>query len=263
MRSAIALGVAILVGACAQLPATSAIGINTRPVFESSAIVSSKNGLLAVDLTKVPGAVCIPDNQGKCDSDGFLPAPVRSNGSTIAITASTDTTPKYHALVDNKYSVGGSVPFLTASGSSDVYDEVTATILATATFSDSSPNSGYPSIDQIRSALHQVGRTNVPYVYWLSAANVISVTKKQFRKVESAANVTVTGIGINGSTYNSSTRDDQTVWIGIFAHRIELIPSSAPQALMAGGLRSPSGGEARRPGPVLQVAPIQSLPVVK
>lgn len=263
MRFIMALVSASLIGACAQLPTTNAIGINTKPVFELSSIVSSKNGLIAVDLTKIPGAVCVPDNQGKCDSDGFLPAPVRSSGSTIAIVASTDTTPKYHALIDNKYSGGGSVPFLTASGSSDVYDEVTATILATATFSDSSPNAGYPSIEQIRSALQQVGRANVPYVYWLSSANVISVTKKQFRKVESTANVTVTGIGINGSTYNSSARDDQTVWIGIFAHRIDLNPPSAPQAPTIGGPRTLSGREARYPGPVLQGVPIQALPIAK
>jgi hypothetical protein len=259
------LGVcAALVGACNQLPPTSAFSINAVPVFDASSIVSSKNGLLAVDISKIPGAVCVPDSQDKCTSDGFLPAPSRSAGSTITVTAATDTTPKYHSLIDNRYNVTAAVPFVNATVSDNIYNEVTATILATATFSDNSPNSGYPSIDQIRTALQQVGRPATQgYVYWLSAANVISVAVKQFTKVESAANVTVTGVGINGSTYNSATQDGQSVWIGVFAHRIDLTPVPSPPSAIA--VQSPSelgGRQLRNLPPIVKNANIRDIPVI-
>jgi hypothetical protein len=265
MRAFVAMGICVLAGACNQLPPTGAFKINDIPVFEASSIVSSKNGLIAVDIAKVPGAVCIPDSQDRCTSDGFLPAPVRSTGSTVAVAAVTDTTPKYHSLINNKYAVAANVPFVAATVSDEVYNEVTATILATATFSDSSPNAGYPPIDQIRSALKQVGKVPTQgYVYWLSAANVISVTNKQFTKVSSTANVTVTGVGINGSTYNSNAVDAQSVWIGVFAHRVDLTPvPTPPQALAVQSPPDLGGKQLRNLPPIVKGANIREIPLMK
>jgi hypothetical protein len=254
--------VAVLLGACTQLSPTT-IGMNIPPPFEASSLVSSKNGIVAVDLARLPGAVCIPDGEGKCTSDNFLPSPVRTANSTVTITPTTDITPKYRSLIDNKYAATATVPFLSGSLNVEQYNEVTASILATATFGQNSPGDGYPGIGAIRTALAQAGhQTTQGHVYWLSSANVIGVLTNKFRKVNSAANVTVTGVGINGSTYNGTEQEMQQIWIGIFAHRIEL--AGGPPVPIA--LQAPAdlgGKQLKNLPPIASNAPIMSVPSVK
>lgn len=250
---------ALMLGACNQLPPTT-IGMNIPPPFEASSLVSSKNGIVAVDLARLPGAVCVPSAEGKCTSDNFLPSPVRTANSTVTITPTTDITPKYRSLIDNKYAATATVPFLSASLNVEQYNEVTASILATATFGQNSPGDGYPGIQAIRAALAQAGHsTTQGHVYWLSSANVIGVLTNRYRKVSSAANVTVTGVGINGSTYNGNEQEMQQIWIGIFAHRIDL--AGGPPAPLAVQAPADLGGkQLKNLPPIARNAPIESVP---
>jgi hypothetical protein len=212
-----------LAGCVHQLPAT-ALRVDAVPNFDASSIISSKNGIIAIDIAKVPGTVCVPDAAGLCDADGFLPAPVTAAGSKVIVTATTNTQPSYDSLVDNKYNSDATVPFVSATGSSDRFNEIKATTVATATFSNDSPSSGYPGIEAIKAAMAAAGHDPavVPFVYWLSAGNTIAVSTDTFTKVSSDEHVTGTGIGANGSTYNNASATQEAVWIGVFAHKIGL-----------------------------------------
>ena len=228
MRIVTLVAGACVLGACNQMPNTT-YPVNSIPPFNSATIISSKAGLLAVDIAKIPGAICIPvvrDGKDRCEAEGFLPAPLRANGATIEVVTSTNTTPQYHSLINKQYNAGANVPFVSATVSDDVLDEVTATILATAKFSDQSPGYGYPGDGAVA---QRVGnRESLGYVYWIASANIISVNVRQYAKVSSVANVTVTGVGLNGKTYNGSERDSQEIWIGVDARRVPVPSAGVP-----------------------------------
>ena len=76
---------------------------------------------------------------------------------------------------------------------------------------------GFPGITVIRTALQNAGlNPNVASVYWISAASTISVSRNTYTKVSSSAQVTGTGFGANGGTYNYGGIIQESVWIGIF-----------------------------------------------
>jgi hypothetical protein len=217
-----------LAGCVPQLPQNDVIPIDEIPTFDASAIISSKNGIIATDISRVPGTLCVPATSGLCDSSGFIPGQYLSAGSTITMAATTSTQPNFDSLLDNRYTGTANVPFLAGSGSDETYDEVKATTVATATIADGAPNSGFPGVAAIRTALQNAGLDpNVPVVYWISAANTISVSRDTYTKVNSTAQVTGTGFGANGNTYNYGGIIQESVWIGIFAHKIDL---TAPNA---------------------------------
>jgi hypothetical protein len=227
-RILFALPSLVLVG-CAQLPQNTAIPINKAPNFDSSAIISSKNGIIAADITKVPGRLCVPAAAtGLCDANGFVPGQYLTKDAKINVAATTNTQPMYHSLINNKYTMSLDTPFVSPSGSDETYDDVKVTIVATATVADGTQNAGYPGISAIRKALQNAGMNkNVTYVYWISAANTILVSNTSYTKVSSATKVTGTGFGASGSTYNYAGTEQETVWIGILAHKID-ITETAP-----------------------------------
>jgi hypothetical protein len=220
-----------LAGCVSQLPQNDVIPINAIPTFDSSAIISSKNGIIAADISKVPGTLCVPAASGLCDSSGFLPGQYLSSGATVTVAATTSTQPNFDSLLTNQYSGGGSVPFLSASASDETYDEVKATTVATATIAENASNGGFPGVPAIQAALKNAGlNANTPVVYWISAANTISVSRNTYTKVNSTAQVSGTGFGANGGTYNYGGIIQESVWIGIFAHKIDLTASATPNA---------------------------------
>ncbi len=230
-----ALAWVTLTGCVSQLPQNDVIPIDSIPTFDASAIISSKNGIIASDISRVPGTVCVPAASGLCDSSGFLPGQYLSAGATVSVAATTSTQPNFDSLLDNSYSGTANVPFLAASGSADTYDQVQATTVATATIADGAPNSGFPGVAAIRTALQNAGlNANAPFVYWISAANTISVSRDTYTKVNSTAQVTGTGFGANGSTYNYGGIVQESVWIGIFAHKIDLTAPASAKARRAG-----------------------------
>jgi hypothetical protein len=234
-RGYVCMAALLALGGCvSQLPQNDVIPIDEVPTFEASAIISSKNGIIAADISRVPGTLCIPAASGLCDSSGFLPGQYLSAGSTVGVAATTTTQPNFDSLLDNQYTGTGSVPFLSASASAETYDEVKATTVATATISAGAPNGGFPGVPAIRTALTNAGlNPNVPVVYWISAANTISVARNTYTKVNSTAQVTGTGFGANGGTYNYGGIIQESVWIGIFAHKIDL---STPAVAAARGV---------------------------
>jgi hypothetical protein len=226
-----ALSFVTLAGCVSQLPQNDVIPIDSIPTFDASAIVSSKNGIIASDISRVPGTICVPAASGLCDSSGFVPGQYLSDGATVGVTATTTTQPNFDSLLDNRYTGTANVPFLSGSGSAESYDEVKATTVATARIADGAPNAGFPGITVIRTALQNAGlNPNVSSVYWISAASTISVSRNTYTKVNSSAQVTGTGFGANGGTYNYGGIIQESVWIGIFAHKIDL---AAPAARLA------------------------------
>jgi hypothetical protein len=246
----------VLLSGCAQLPQNVVVPINSIPTFDSSSIVSSSNGILAADIAKIPGTICWPDDQGLCDSKTFLAGQYFSTGSKVNVTAPTTVQPSYDSLLDNMYSASGNVPFLSASGSLTEYDEIKATTVGTATFDNSSPNAGFPGLSAIQAALTSAGAPpSLQYVYWISAANTIAVSRDTYTKVNSTAQVTGTAFGANGMTYNDGSISQETVWIGLFAHKIYL--NGTPNKLI-------SSQNVRTLGQVLRNLPaLEKIPFVK
>lgn len=222
-----------LTGCVSQLPQNDVIPIDAIPTFDASAIVSSKNGIIATDISRVPGTLCVPAASGLCDSSGFIPGQYLSAGATVTMAATTSTQPNFDSLLDNRYTGAANVPFLAGSGSDETFDEVKATTVATATIADDVPNSGFPGVPAIKAALRNAGLDpNARVVYWISGANTISVSRNTYTKVNSTAQVTGTGFGANGSTFNYGGIIQESVWIGIFAHKIDL---TAPNVATAPG----------------------------
>jgi hypothetical protein len=249
-----ALSFVTLAGCVPQLPQNDVIPIDSIPTFDASAIVSSKNGIIASDISRVPGTICVPAASGLCDSSGFVPGQYLSDGATVGVTATTSTQPNFDSLLDNRYTGTADVPFLSGSGSDESYDEVKATTVATARIADGASNAGFPGVAAIRTALLNAGLDpNVASVYWISAASTISVARNTYTKVTSTAQVTGTGFGANGGTYNYGGIIQESVWIGIFAHKIDL---AAPTAKLAGN------GASLPPvvnGPILKLDPTGNL----
>ncbi len=223
--------VLIFLSGCSQLPKVEAPPINAMPSFDASAIISSKNGLLASDLARVPGRLCVPDkSSGLCSADGILAGQYIAPGARVVVSPPTSTQPMYHSLLDNRYSAGANVPFLGASASEQVYDEVRATTVATALITGETTNAGFPVVESIKTALKNAGADpNVNFVYWLEAANVISVTRSSYQKVTSTAQVTGTAFGANGATYNYNGGELESSWIGVVARKI-ILKGAAPLA---------------------------------
>ena len=230
LRGYIWIAALCALGDCAaQLPQNDVVPIDAIPTFDASAIISSKNGIIATDISRVPGTLCVPAASGLCDSSGFLPGQYLSAGAMVNVAATTSTQPNFDSLLDNQYNGNGNVPFLSASASDETYDEVKATTVATATIAGGTSNGGFPGVPAIQAALKNAGLSpSTPVVYWISAANTISVSRNTYTKVNSTAQVTGTGFGANGGTYNYGGIIQESVWIGIFAHKIDLtVPTGA------------------------------------
>lgn len=216
------LFVALCLAAC-QLPnRTDGLQLNDVPNLDPT-LIPSNNGLLSTGITTVPGSYCFAGADGKCDPSKLSPAQCLLSGAIVEVAPKTNPTPSYDSLIDNKYAGGGNVPFVAATASGELYDEVKATIAGTALITPGSPNNGYPGIDGLRACiLHNNGPGNYGTVYWISAANILDVTVQHFTQVSSTESVTATGFGLNGSTYNHQGVTDEKIWIGLQASPINV-----------------------------------------
>ena len=78
-----ALSFVALSGCVPQLPQNDVIPIDSIPTFDASAIVSSKNGIIASDISRVPGTICVPAASGLCELERIRSRPIfvrRSDG---------------------------------------------------------------------------------------------------------------------------------------------------------------------------------------
>lgn len=213
----------VILTACAQLPQVSAVPIDKIPDFDAGSIISSKNGIIASDIAKIPGTICVPNDKGLCDADGLLAGQYLVDKATVSVKPVASTQPMYHALLDNRYNVSANIPFLSATVNDETYNELKATTVSTATIDSGAPDGGFPGLDKVKAALKSAGaRPGVTFVFWISAANTISVTSSVYTKVDSTAQVSGTGFGANGKTYNYGGVEQESTWIGIVGHRVYL-----------------------------------------
>src|SRR5260370_26091007 len=92
--------------------------------------------------------------------------------------------------------------------SSEYLNEIKAMISGEAQINSKDQSNGYPGIDGIKTCISKAyGGGDYGSVYWISAENIIAVTKTNYVKVSSSAAVTGTGFGANGSTYNNNAFD--------------------------------------------------------
>lgn len=243
-RPAAIISVSIL-SACSQLPSREdGIALNQIPDKLDATLIPSDNGLLSTGLAFVPGSYCIAVKNGKCDLRNLSPAPCTAANSSVEIAPKTNPTPSYYSLIDNKYSAAANVPFLSATASAEFFDEVKASVAATALFSASSPNAGYPGFEGLKKCIfNQHGAGDYGVVYWIAKANVLDVTRQRFKKVQSASGVTSTAFGLNGTTYNHFGVTEEQIWIGIQAAEIKI------------GQVEPTSGEKSTSKPLVEELP--------
>jgi hypothetical protein len=218
----------VFLTAC-QLPQRDDVKLDAIPTLDTSTIISSDNGLLSDGISKVPGSICLPDANGKCNPNNMIPSQCLLPNATVEVKPITNPQPAYHSLIDNKYGANASIPFVAPTVSSEYLDEIKAVISGTAQIKSADVNNGYPGIDGLKTCiLTAYGPGDYKSVYWISAANIIAVTRSNYKQVSSSLNVSGTGFGANGSTYNHNGDDQENVWIGIYPHPIPVGSITAP-----------------------------------
>lgn len=223
IRNLLLLSFVFLLSAC-QLPNRTDVYPDLPANFSAKTIIESNNGLLSEGLNKVPGSICIADEKtGLCKTENLLPNQCLAKGTAVQVKAVTDPSPAYHSIITSNYKSNLTTPFISVPGSAEHIDEVKASISATASINTAGTEDGhgFPGIDAIKACiLKNFGEGNYKKVIWIQAANIISVTTSRYSKVSNGSDVTGTGFGFNGSTYNSNSVGAQTIWIGIFGNSI-------------------------------------------
>lgn len=233
MKTKLITSISFVFLAGCQLPNRADIARDLPSNFDDSTIISSNSGLLSDGLSKVPGSICVADEQsGKCNPQNLVPFQCLVKGTAVEVKPVTDPQPTYHSLITNSYQANISSPFIGAPMSSDYLDEVKASVSATASIKSigTDEHNGYPGIDGIKACLFRAyGAGTYKKVIWIQAANIISVTTSRFTKVSNSLAITGTAFGFDGSTYNSNSVGAQTIWIGISGNAINNVGSvSAP-----------------------------------
>ena len=217
----VAIGASL--SAC-QLPDRTDVVPDLPSNFSARTIIESNNGLLSEGLNKVPGSICLADEEtGLCKTENLLPNQCLAKGTAVQVKAVTDPSPAYHSIITKNYNRSLTTPFISAPSSADYIDEVKASISATASISTAGTDdgNGFPGIGGIKACiLKNFGPGNYKKVIWIQSANIISVTTSRYSKVSNGFDVKGTGFGFDGSTYNSSSVGAQTIWIGIFGNSI-------------------------------------------
>lgn len=231
IRKTAILASLITLSAC-QLPNRAYVVTDLPPNFDEATIISSSSGLLSEGISKVPGSICVADeNTGKCNPYNLIPFQCIVDGTTVEVKPVTGLYPSYHSLITNHYESKVSTPFINAPTSSDYVDEVKASVSATASIkaSGADKKGGYPGIDGIKACLLLAyGPGTYKKVIWIQSANIISVTTSRFTKISNSFAATGTAFGFNGATYNENSVGMQTIWIGILGSVINIGAVSAP-----------------------------------
>lgn len=226
MKPTLLMAALFLTGCAAQLPNTSLTlqpQIDTNNFFDDRGVISSRNGLLAENLTGIIGAICVPDSEHKCDNS-LTASQCLAQTSKVTLKSVVDKTPKRHFLVNSKTEIKGNANVFNLNTSNDQLKEVTVSVLAVAQASDSTNGKGgFPGKDEIAKCLaEEQDIKGVDKVLWIKAANIISVTSQAYQVVANSAGVTLTGLGFEGKTYNKTGEEITDLLIGIDAREITL-----------------------------------------
>lgn len=221
------------------------------PAFDAKAFVRADSGVFAEGLAKIPGAICIPDEQGYCDAAHTYPGPYLKPGTKISLTSGTDTAPAYDSIIDSKYKPSKNYPFLAPTDDEETLREVKAYVIekasiapaiekaSTAPVTDKGsapgPNdqgtNGFPGAAAILDGLrkdHGLTLKAGTIIYWITAAQLVSVTEDEYAKVPDMYEVQGVGFGSADATFNAKGPTKQTAWLGIQAVKIHLVLPSEP-----------------------------------
>ncbi len=234
--------------------------IDGGPSLDAKAIIALDNGIYTAGLAKIPGTVCVPNQQGLCDAAHIYATQNLKAGATISVTPETDTAPRYDGLIDSKYKTARkddddkkdkddakgktdtkftdykSAPFQSPAASDDELKEYRAYVVEKAEIA-AGPNdgggNGFPGADAIVASLekeHHVTLKAGTVIYWITGAELITVTEEKFTAVPDMYEVVGIGFGGADATYNAREAPKQTAWIGIHAVKTTLSLPAEPAA---------------------------------
>ena len=208
----------IVLSACnPQLKNRSGIAIDES--FNSDYLVNSRNSILSQDISKTPGRICQLDKDGFCQN--FTPTQCLVDDTLVEVKPELNPTSMYHSLITNNYKGDVKVPFISAASSKDSLAEVRVSVSGTALIKSKDASNGFPGYAGIKSCLlHDYGAGDFGTVYWISAANIITVSSQVYTKVDGSLGVSGQGFGFGGSTYSSDQEARQKVYIGLMSHPI-------------------------------------------
>lgn len=220
----------MLLSGCVSPPDTSMLvkgKIEPSSLSSDQNVISSKNGLLANNLSGIIGMACLPDNDGKCNTErpDLTASPCLTNTAKVALKLNADPSPIRHFLMNNQTQVSGNAASLiNLSISSNEVKEVTVSIVATAIAQDPSDmNDGFPGRVKLAECLSdKIELANVSHVYWIKSANVISVKTVSYKEVANTAGLTFSGFGLGGKVYNRVGEETTDFLIGLDIKNIDL-----------------------------------------
>jgi len=215
---------------CVSIPDTSIpiqSKIEASNIIPDQNVISSKNGLLANNLSGIIGSACIPDKQGRCNmSDPKLTAsPCLTSTAKVALKLSADPSPIRHFLIDNKTEVSSNAASLIdLNVTNNEVKEITVSVIANAIAQDPTDmNDGFPGRRQLAKCLDdKIELYGINHVYWIKSANVISVKTVSYKEVTGAGGLTFSGFGLKGKVYNRVGEETTDFLIGLDIKDIDL-----------------------------------------
>jgi hypothetical protein len=215
--------------------------IDQAPALDAKSFIAANNGVLPVDLAKLPGAICVPNVQEVCDADHTYPMQFLKDGAKIVVAPGADPAPAYDGLIDAKYKVSPSYPFVSPAQNPERVDEIKAYIVARATIApgtDDGGANGFPGAAAIVAGLQKTYNVTLKaggVIYWITEADLVSVTNDEYSEVPDMYEVIGTGFGGADATYNSGNPTRHSVWLGIQAVKIGIVLGTVPASPGAAG----------------------------
>ena len=223
LRSFVVLALIVLTGC--QIPNRSGIEPD-RPVQLDGTYISYNSELLGNNLLNYVGAVCVPGSDGKCGQRSWAAGRYLGGQQSPVVTpAQPNSSPSYRSIITANYQVAGNFPFIKPAGSSNSVNEVEMRTIATASAKD--PETAFPGVDTLRRLLRANG-VYAERVYWVQSASLIGMFTKAYSKVGSSLDVTGSGFGFNGTTFNEAGTSELQVLMGLDIREIDLRNIQSP-----------------------------------
>lgn len=212
-----------------QLPDSSLVVLDNIQAGTLSSgygsIIDSNGGLLARNLTSILGTICIPDEKGNCDVKSLLVRQCLAPNSKVEVVPDFNITPKDEFLINKNTKIEGKVLSTGVNIENDEYLDVKISVIAIARIANDELN-GFPGKYVIKKCVsEQTEQPHISKVYWVNAANIIIKTTDRYKKVSSVGDITLTGIGVSGNTYNKIRQGKTDVLLGLDLREV-VLPSS-------------------------------------
>jgi hypothetical protein len=236
-------GLALLAAASTagcQLPLRAPLPpLDQAPNLDVKIAMPAANGIFPPDLSKIPGSVCFPNAQGLCDAAHTYPIQFLKPGAKVTVTPGSDPGPGYDGLIDSKYTLSKNMPFVAPARFPDQLNEFKTYVVAKATIvpgpGDADAN-GFPGAQAIVKGLrdsHGITVKAGATIYWLTGAELLTVTEDDYTKVPDSAEVTGVGFADADATYNAGEPTRQATWIGLQAVKMTLVLATGSTDLAA------------------------------